>query len=486
MKKRVVHVISLLMALLMLASCSSGALGDPKDSTTAATPAPETTQAPETEPPEYDRIAELGEHDFQGAIFIISDENADPNCNTPDETLEGEIVNDAIILRDAQIAEKYNLKIQYEKDKYTPRIGALRNTVLAHEKYCDLFYGSILDKIAPLATEGLLANLCDMEALSLNENWWSPLIYENLRLGGKMYYTIGDISPISYRAPAVYYVNESLLDNYHINKNEIYDHVENGTWTLDVLSGYTRDVSTDLNEDGKLFTDDDFFGALNEDNNLTAACFAVAAGVNLCTIENDEITIDLGTEHVINAIEKLSGIISSAARSSNDELHKAFKESRAIFMMHYASSGYTRYREIDFDYMTIPLPKYDENQKSYRSMINTWTNSCVCVPVTADTDPDGIIMEAMAFWSYKNMRPVAYERALKMKGSRNARDSVMLDIIMDTRYIDFNAIMEFGDTLTPITDTLFRGQAYVSANTKRNKLAKTKADEFTQKWIGAE
>ena len=48
------------------------------------------------------------------------------------------------------------------------------------------------------------------------------------------------------------------------------------------------------------------------------------------------------------------------------------------------------------------------------------------------------------------------------KGSRNDRDAVMLDIIMETRYVDFNAIMEFGGSLNPLSNAIFQGASYVS------------------------
>lgn len=474
MKKRSYSLICLTMALLMTASCGGG---------TATTDTTAGDVDTTTEAPEYDRIAELGAHDFGGDTFTILDQGADPNVNTPDETLEGDVINDTIAKRDSLIADMYNVKIEYVKADYAERCTMVRNSVLSGDNTYDLLYGPILDQISKLATEGILADLCSVEELSLDQSWWSPLIYENLRLGGKMYYTIGDISPISYRAPAVYYVNETLLENYSIDKNEVYDHVENGTWTLDVLAEYTKDLSQDLNQDGRLYTDDDFFGALNEDNNLSAACFATAAGVNLSTIADDSIVIDLTNEHVVNVVDKLSGLISSAKRSGNPALHTAFMESRAMFMMHFASSGYTRYRGLDFNYLTIPLPKYDDNQETYRSMINTWTNSCICIPTTADLDRAGVIVEAMAFWSQKNLRPVAYDIALKEKGSRNDRDAVMLDIIMETRYVDFNAIMEFGGSLNPLSNAIFQGASYVSGAESVKESANAEAEEFVTAWL---
>ena len=481
MKKQILTSTCLLLAALMAASCG----GQTKEMDMSTDAADSVTEA---ETQALTRIDMLGERDYAGAAFVILDDGGNININTPDETLEGDIVNDTILKRNLQIAEMYNVEFDYQHvSSYADRANMVRNSVLSDDPAYDLLFSILPESIAPIATEGVLANLCAIEALSLNESWWSPLIYENCRLGNKMYYATGDISPISYRAPACYYVNETLLDQYGISKDEIYDHVENGTWTLDVLNTYAGDLDADLNNDGKLYTDDDFFGVLNEDNALTAACFMVASGFNLSSIDEDgHLTVDLNNESVVNAIEKLKGVLSNVKRSGNPALHTAFMEDRAVFMMHYASSGYTRYRDMKSDYLTLPLPKYDEAQESYRSLLNTWCNAFVCVPANADTERAGIIMEAMAYLSHDMLRPAAFDMALKEKGSRNERDARMLDIIFNSLYLDFNSIMEFGGSLTPIGNAVFKDTAYVSAAEKVESKMITAMEAFEKAWIGEE
>ena len=476
MKKRLHSIICLLLVMLLTASCGSGTSAD----TTAS------EQDTLTAAPKMDRIAELGDHDFGGEAFVILDAGADVNVNTPDDTLTGDLINDTIVRRNEIISELYNVSFEYVKiPNANERANMLRSSVMANEAAYDLLFAHLPDCIAPLATEGILADLCAIEPLSLDANWWSPLVYESLQLGGKMYYSTGDISPISYRSPACYYANETLLDKYGISKDGIYSYVENGTWTLDVLKEYTKDLDIDLNEDGTMYTDDDFFGVLNEDNTLTAACFMVAAGVNLSAIDGSgSLTADLGSEQVIHVIEKLKGILSNAKRSGNPALHAAFMEDRAVFVMHYAASGYTRYRGLESDYLTLPLPKYDEKQETYRSLMSSWGNAFVCVPVTADADRAGVIMEAMAYWSHDNLRSAAYDVALKEKGSRNEKDAMMLDILFNTLYLDFNSFMEFGGSLTPAANALFKDEAYASAYESIREKMNAEMEEFAKAWIG--
>lgn len=478
MKHRAYSLTALLLALLTAASC--GGNGSSPETT-----APDSTEDTTTSAVS-DRLAELGERDFGGATFTILDDAGNINVNHPDETLEGDTVNDAVAKRNQLISEKYNINFEYlTGDGADGRAKLVRNSVMSGDNEYDLFFSVLPMSIAPLATEGILADLCQMDALSLDENWWSPLVYENCRIGGKMYYTTGDISPISYRAPACYYANETLLDQYKISKDEIYTAVENGAWTLDMLNRLAGELDRDLNDDNTLYADDDFFGILNEDNTLTAACFMAAAGVNLSSIDsNGNLYADLNTEKAINAVEKLSEVLSKAPRKDQNALHNAFKNDRVVFLMHYASSGYTRYRDMNSNYIMLPLPKYDENQETYRSLVNTWCNAFVCVPTTADTERAGFIMEVMAYLSPDMLRPAAYDMAMKVKGVRNEKDSVMLDTIMDSIYLDFNSFMEFGGSISPMASAIFKDGSYTSSIAGITDSMNAAMEDFSKAWIG--
>ena len=478
MKHRAYSLTALLLALLTVASC--GGTGSSTD-TTAPDSMEDTTTAAVS-----DRLTELGDRDFGGATFTILDDAGNINVNHPDETLEGDTVNDAVAKRNQLISEKYNINFEYlTGDGPDGRAKLVRNSVMSGDNEYDLFFSVLPMSIAPLATEGILADLCQMDALSLAEKGWSPLGYENCRIGGKMYYTTGDISPISYCAPACYYANETLLDQYKISKDEIYTAVENGTWTLDMLNRIAGDLDRDLNDDNAFYADDDFFGILNEDNTLTAACFMAAAGVNLSSIDKDgNLYADLNSEKAINAVEKLSEVLSKAPRKDQNALHTAFKNDRVVFLMHYASSGYTRYRDMSSNYIMLPLPKYDENQETYRSLVNTWCNAFVCVPTTADTERAGFIMEVMAYLSPDMLRPAAYDMAMKVKGVRNDKDAVMLDTIMDSIYLDFNSFMEFGGSISPMTNAIFNDGAYTSSIAAYADSMNADMEEFSKAWIG--
>ena len=98
------------------------------------------------------------------------------------------------------------------------------------------------------------------------------------------------------------------------------------------------------------------------------------------------------------------------------------------------------------DFLILPMPKKDETQTEYRSMINPWANCYVGVPMNISFDIGnsefaGFITEALAFASYMYARPIVYEMVYMAQQLRNADSQEMLEIIYNTTYSDFNGYL---------------------------------------------
>ena len=476
------HISLLILASIILSAVSCG--GDVSDdivqndtsSTADSTSAAQGTAT---------RIDELGSHDFGGETFTILDANNMPTIhqNIPDDTMKGDMINDKLAERNKQIEDLYNIKFAYDQ-RTENGANLFRNSVMAGDNAYDMIISVINSSVGTLANDGLLADLCSLDALSLDKEWWSPLIYENLKIDGKIYYTSGDISPAIYCAPACYFVNKKLATDYNINIDDLYASVENGTWTLDKLFSTAGNLSSDLNGDDRLKIDDDFFGILNGKDNLTAAVFAVGAGVRFTEPdENGDLICDLGSPRTADVISKLKSTIgASGVQSDGTQQHEAFKNDRAIFFMHYTSSAYTRYRDMESDFMILPLPKYDESQSSYYSYVNTWANAFIGLPKNGKNDRAAIILESMAYLSHENLRPLVYDMAFKNKGARNEKDAEMLDVIFDTLTLDFNFAENFGGSLDALKKVIFGKSEFASEwariKDKTNEAIRTFSDSW--------
>ena len=473
------------LSLILLAAMLGGTVacggGTAQDETTGGEESTESTTAVETS-----RLDELGDKDLSGKTFRFLDANGTPTVhqNIPAEEENGEAINDALFKRDRYISERYGVEIKYEQTADQEGITAFQNSVLAGDKNYDMVVSIMTGAIGKLASAGVLADLNSLDYLSLDREWWSPLVYNSCKIDDIMYYTTGDITPSVYCAPGCIYLNRKLAADYKISVDDVYNSVTDGKWTFDLLGQLTKDLSRDLNEDGIMKADDDFFGMLNEPNGLTAAVFLAGAGVDLSSIDkNGSLTTNLGDEHTINSIEKLKSVLTNA---SYENLQSAFLGDRAIFMLHYVSSAYTRYRDMKSDFSIFPIPKYDENQETYRSLVNTWCHAFSGVAVNADTDYVPFVMEALAYYSHVNVRPYAYENAFKNKGARDERDAEMLDIIFDTLYLDFNSFNNFGGSIDALKDALFNDGSFSSTWASIKESTLTEMDLFSKEWTKSE
>lgn len=472
------RLLTLLLAALLLTACGNG---------TTETIAAETTTPVETAP-ETTYIDTLGQKDFGGATYTYAFGGRSTTIPLLDPhvgELTGEIMNDTLYNRDKWIEEEYNVSIAYLEDKDTQ--SSIRNAVQAGDALCDVVIGSLADGksgLGAVVQQGVLYNLLDVPHLQLDKEWWSPLMYENVQYNGKMFFTSGDMAPFSYIGPACVYMNLDLALNYQVDENEIYELVYDGNWTFDELYSRYNGLDNDLNGDGKMHCLDDFYGIVTEYNNLTSTLLLVANDVKLCeTDESGKLAIHLNDERTVSVMDKMANYFQKIENNGDNTLlfDETFKFDRALFAVHYVESTLRRFRDMDSDYVILPMPKYDTDQESYVCYINPWVHAFVSVPlVVEDIERTGFITEVMEYKSVEMVRPAVYDVTLKGKALRNEDSLAMLDIVFDTTYIDFNGIYEFGGLLATVNGAIFYDKPYASAYAAAEAKANAALEKFME------
>jgi hypothetical protein len=200
---------------------------------------------------------------------------------------------------------------------------------------------------------------------------------------------------------------------------------------------------------------DDRWGFVCFDDTLHA--FLVAGGGALALKDaNDLPYMDFASARNLTVIEKVMDIM----YNKNDVLnvqadlwgkwdqwgpvfYGSFEDNRALFMWA-RMRVVERFRGMEADFGILPLPKFDEDQENYRSVVNPYTGILLGVPQSADNlERVSIILEALAAESKYTLQPAYYDIVLQRKFARDEESSAMLDIIFNSRVYDIGGVYSF-------------------------------------------
>lgn len=457
---------SLLLAILSVASmavsCSSENTGNntsPENNTDTPTAA-ETTAA-ETEIPTIPES--LPNVNYDGYVFrmLTTDEvgSVRYSFELDTEQMNGEVLNDAVYERNAAVEEKYGIELKQVHFAKSGFQQAFQNSVTAGDDSYDLFFHNIQ---ACMKIGYLYALPVDeLPYIDLSQKWWNRIFMESTALGGVNYGLSGDINLVDDNNTWILFFNKVLAAERDLG--DMYSHVYDGTWTIDLLSKLCADVTEDVNGDGTLNYLDRW--GMYASNNSAAAMLWAAGGMYGTLDDNGEIEMHIDSEHNINVLEKLHSLIADTSKvilavrdipdgingvNSYTYSYTIFSERRTLI-----SSGalvsLEYLRDMDDEFGYLPNPKYSEAQEKYYSTTQEKTATMFLVPKTApDPERTSIILEAMASASSKIVIPAYYDVQLARKYSRDDESEAILDIIFENRVLDPVQAFNFGKVQTAI------------------------------------
>lgn len=448
------------VTLLILASllASTFSCGD-SGSTNETTAGNDTSNAPTTETSYLDNFAGLN---FEGQTFSIINNHQTSQPTLPPEEQTGEVVDDALYSRDRKVEEMLGITIEYTSHENRGDVTKeLRNVIAANEDLYDMVLQSMADGLQSLAPEGYLLDLNTLPNISLDAEWWSNSCNRNLTFNGKQYITSGPLSLAYYYAPCVIAFNQRLCDEYQIP--DLYQTVIDGDWTIDKFGEITKDVAQDIDQDGNMTSDNDFFAFACDE--LTGQAFYIGCGGTQTEIGNDGTPVlTMDSAKNIDILDRIISVVANddmrlltesvSKDGSNIPAYNKtwhFKNAKTM-LLGYNMSGIIAYlRDMNDDYGIIPMPKLDDNQKDYYTYGSPWGPVGIAVPVTCATEKHemvGTAMELMAYLSQTNVGTQMFNITLKEKVSRDDNSKAMLDIIYSDIIFDINGIHNFGSTGT--------------------------------------
>lgn len=370
----------------------------------------------------------------------------------------GDIIDDAVYRRNRDVQERYNVNFAYTSsaghladwDKW---FTTCKTGVMAGDDAMDIVggYGYYMSAVA--IDSEIFFNLNDVEALDFDQPWWAGRMHETASIGGNLYTIVGNVDPGYYGQTQTMVFNKGLAQE--LNIGDLYALVGDGAWTFDKLVEYSKLSSADLDGDGT-YGENDRYGLALEDY---AGIDAFNSGFDVKYTEYDAD----GVPSVPGLTEKITDVITSMCdfvinapsvyfnlKKMDGDAVNMFAKGNTLFSPK-GFSGLHGMRELELDFGILPYPKWDEAQPEYYSANAIHNTTVFAIPITADTERAGCILEAMSCLGYQNVLPEYYERALKGKGVRDDESEEMLDIIFNQFRFDFTYIYSyaFGNVQAP-------------------------------------
>lgn len=454
------HCKALLLLLLVAAFCVLPLASCIPGKTAAFDPGGEVPIDPNAKPGTYDYAKSLipsvkyDGRDFRilvcKSVSEFDAQNGDLARNVVADELLGIPINDAVFNRNADLQTMLGITIRATEKPFRQVAEELRTSILTQDDRYDVCF-TRLDDLTPLASEGLLVNLWDMD-LDLSREWWDQNSIQQLTIQEELYFAVSDGDIVDKQTTMACMFNKKLMDDQKIAYP--YDMVDEGTWTIDAMLEMSKNVRSDFNGDG-IYDANDIWPILTEYDSAT--CFYYAFG-GLVTDKNsaDEPRLRLGDSEMREAADRAitlmrdDAMVFKVEQMGNDWVRASdmFINNQAMFRITNLTTT-ERWRNMEADFGILPMPKLNENQKNYVHLCKNGATG-VCVPNTnLDLDFTSICLEAFVSFSRYTLREGYFESTMQGMVSRDDATTRMLNLIFETRSFDLGYIFDFGNSGVP-------------------------------------
>ncbi len=471
--KRITAVlIALLMLVPTLASCSDNTPAETKETTSqqeTAQTAESTDASSDESETEDERIkpnipesADFGGDDITFLHWYNPawTETVRQSRDIYAEGITGEAINDAVYNRNVKIEDAYKVKIALQLEQSTDIASMVGQQVTAGDSTYDVVY-QILSAAPALIQKSYFHNLFNVPNIDLEKPWWDQNSISSLSTMGILPLVSTSINVNDKDATAALAFNKTIAENNQLE--DLYTLVREGKWTYDKLTEMAEATYNDSNGDGTM-TPDDVYGFLGG-RDVIDSLYHGSGSQFITKNENDEFVFTFGTERDVDVISKGIDIVNSswyfnhhAWKDQSDILYRQIFETGHGLFFWMRLDDVTNMRAGDADFGIIPIPKYEEAQDKYYSLVSQHTTGLMSIPITCAGDElseVGMVLEALAAESHYTLIPEYIETSLKTKNSRDAESADMLDIILGNRVFDpmnVYSFANFGDAIMDAAD----------------------------------
>jgi ABC-type glycerol-3-phosphate transport system substrate-binding protein len=261
-----------------------------------------------------------------------------------------------------------------------------------------------------MIAEGYFLNLHEIEGLHLNEAWWDAVVAENTTIHDCTFTATSPMHMMPYDSAWILFFNQDMMEQ---NDMELpYQLVRDGKWTLDTFHEYVMSSSEDVDGSGD-YTTDDLYGLIC--NAGAAASFLAGSNAHIIVVDDTGAVTINQSEHLFNALDQFfvkfmdkgnHAVVVAERKFGYDETDTIFPAGRGLFRLDMVDAINDMRKQMEDDFGVLPIPKYDEAQKSYYNLYNTAHATGYSIPITEE-DPEmiGRILDLMGYYSEGTVYP---------------------------------------------------------------------------------
>ncbi len=427
------------LTLACMAASALSACGD--SSSPVQTEPAVTSSVPATEQTTADTSPKLSLPDktFSGAdvtILTLTEYNDRFKLNVDDD---GETLNAAARKRNLAVEERLDIHLAVvERDDAAQ---TLKQSVMADEHLYDFVFPHATVGVAAMVTDRLLLDWNTLPYADLSNPWWNTHMTESLGIGGKLCYASGDIV-MAWQGMGAVLFNKTYLSGTDMTDDDLYQMVFDGKWTIDAMRTLSAGHAKDLDGDGK-WTTADQYGLL--DNDGAGYLYMYSCGQRVTTPDADGYPVlTLNTPRMTDIVSKYYELVHAPDTFLDAYWNSTYPtstyrtmllEGRSFLTTLDIGGLYPYLREITFDFGILPPPKLDEAQEDYQIFCGA---GLIGIPQNiADPERAGMTAEAMAYESYRTIRPAFFDIVLENKSVRDENSYRVIKMMHERKVFDF-------------------------------------------------
>lgn len=458
--------VSALTLAALLAAASLWACGDAPAAEAQHTSAVTAAEGTQTDAPTiYDAlpVQDYGGYEFR----VLNNTSNFAYTNFGLEGQTGEALDDVIYERNSKVEELLNISLTVTDMGWEDNQAAINTTVPAGEDAYDIYFNE-LHFVLGQALNGYLIDYTEIDTIDFSNVWWNKAAIESASIGNAIYAAFGDLHLMYYECFFPIVFNKKILTD--LDLDDPYQLVKDGKWTLDVMMSMMMEAKQDLDGDGKWTVADQYPIGVWEHN---VNGLLVSANADLLVKNSENLPVWEGlNEHYLNVYGKLVASAfadktnnvanASGFKSENgsEVLHVMMQEGKVLFYIEPLGSV-KKMRNVDYEIGVVPMPKYDEAQKDYRSYIYHGAGSMGIPKTNSDTARTGVIAEYLSAYSHETVKETYFNETLDFKYIQDEEGQQMLDIIFSNGTVDLTAVYGWGDVQGVVRKQLYSGKADV-------------------------